>query len=191
MVVSTSTTILLAGFNGLAALVTFGMENPRNKYYNKIPDIKGNRLDDVHNALSPIVADVNKFTQDGEDGSIEKLTAEDQASIALADSTTPSDDFPELRQALDEYYEPPKVYRRCRRSRDGCYYSFVAGVILSILPVGFQRASLDGTLFDAISVGAYWVSAGTLIIGVIMFLSFMYHRSKLDKMTENADFQLD
>jgi len=191
MAVSTSTTILLAGFNGLAALVTFGMENPREQYYNKIPDVKENRIADVTNALGPIVADVNEFMQNGDDGSVEELTETNQATIALADSITPSDDLPGLRQALTDYYEPPKIYRRCRFSRDGCYYAFVPGVVLSLLPVGFQRASLDSTWFDAVSTVSYWLSAIALIIGVAMFLSFMYHRTKLDEMTENADFQLE
>lgn len=108
-------TVLITALGATGGFVTFAMENPRDKYKSSIVDVKENRVADVTNALGPIIADVNEFKREEDGESIEELTDEDEATVALAASLSPDDDLPEVREAIVDFYEPEETYERCRK----------------------------------------------------------------------------
>lgn len=174
----------------LAGLITFGMEHPRKQYLKSIPDVKNDRLAEVNNALGPIVSDVIEFMEQGDDGSAEDLTETDQATVALAESLSPSDDLPDVKEAIKNFYFPERVFKWCRRSHDACYVFFVSGVVLGIIPAAAETSVADDKIPGIASAVSYWGAAGATILGVVVFLVFLWLRSRLDNMTEAADFKL-
>jgi hypothetical protein len=180
-------TVLIAALGATGGFVTFAMENPRDKYKSSIVDVKENRVADVTNALGPIIADVNEFKREEDGESIEELTDEDEATVALAASLSPDDDLPEVREAIVDFYEPEETYERCRKCRDWTYSSFVISIILVLLPQLSRLLPLP----KIVSVGMFVASGVGLIGGVGLFFYFQRLRTQLDKMTESADFSLE
>lgn len=175
----------------LAGLITFGMEHPRDQYFDSISDVKDDRLAEVHNALGPIVSDVIEFMEEGDDGSAEDLTETDRATIALAGSLSPSDDLPDVKEAIKEFYFPERIFKWCRRSHDACYVFFVLGVVLGGVPAASETSIASDKIPGIISAVSYWGAAGATVLGVMLFAAFLILRSKLDHMTETADFKID
>lgn len=174
----------------LAGLITFGMDHPREQYLSSIPDVKNDRIAEVNNALGPIVSDVIEFMKDGEDGSIEELTETDRATVALAESLSPSDDLPDVKEAVKQFYRPERIFKWCRRSHDACYGFFVTGAVLGAVPAAADTSVAGEIIPGLLSAISYWGAAGATVIGVVVFFIFLWLRSKLDDMTEAADFKL-
>jgi len=189
-VVSPLSSLIFTAISGLAGLITFGMAHPKEQYYDQIPDVKENRIADVVNALAPIVSDVHEFMESGDNGSPEELTEVEMASVALADSLSPSDDLPDLKESVGDYYEPQKFYKRCRKLHDACYAAFVSGVILGLIPALISLELVVSGVPGYIGAVSYWLAALATLSGVLFFFTYLYYRNKLDSMTESADFQL-
>lgn len=181
-------TVLLGIVGSIGTFVTFAMENPRSEYYSKIPAVKEDRIADVANALGPIVADVHEFQSEHGGQSVESLTDYDRASVAVADSLSPDDDLPDLRDAIRDFYQPEQTYRRCRRARDWTYRSFVGSVLLAVIPLGSRFVSQSVSTLLSVS---YVLSGSSIVLGVVFFLWFQRSRENLDEMTEAADFSLE
>lgn len=191
MAIPSLSSLIFVLISTLAGLITFGMEHPRGQYYENIPDVKNDRLAEVTNALGPIVSDVIEFMQDGEDGSPEELTEIDRATVALADSISPSDDLPDLKSAMKEFYWPERVFKWCRRTHDSSYIFFVCGVVFGVIPAVNEINSISFQIPGLVGAVSYWLAAIATSTGIILFFSFLYLRSELDDMTEQADFKVE
>lgn len=177
----------IAALGVIGGFVTFAMENPRDKYKSSIVNVKENRVADVTNALGPIIADVNEFKRREDGESVEELTDEDEAAVALAASLSPDDDLPDVQEAIVDFYEPEETYERCRKCRDWTYAAFVLSIIFVLLPQISRLYPIPKVLITVMFSG----SILSLISGIGLFFYFQRLRTRLDEMTESADFSLE
>lgn len=188
---ATSFLNLIAPVIGLVGVfATFILEHPRG-YQSDIPEVKQNRLDDVCNALGPILSDSYDFVSESEDRAHEDLHEDERATIAVRKSITPVDDIPPLEESIDDFREPETAFKHCRLSYFASYILFLIAILAGAVPVVMEYTAGKIAYESAVSGVATATSLIAVVAGVITIFYFIYTNSRLDSMVESATFSLD
>lgn len=175
----------------VGAFATFVLEHPKDKYHSEITSIKENRLNDVCNALGPIISDCYDFAKTDDDSAHEELEQSERATVAVANSITPPDDVPPLQEAIQSFNEPERVYTRCRNAYYGSYILFFLAISSGAIPIIPEITGLESANYPMGMQILSGVSIVLLFVGILSILYFIYLNQRLDGMAESANFTLD
>lgn len=152
----------------IGTFATFVLEHPKEKYHQEISSIKENRLNDVCNALGPIISDSYDFAKTNDDSAHEELEQNERATVAAANSITPPDDIPPLKDAIKKFNEPEHCYQRCRQAYFGSYGMFFLAIITGGLPAIIDWSEQAISNQDVIFTVAIWLSSIFAFSGILI-----------------------
>lgn len=179
----------------IGGFATFVLEHPKEKYYEDIPAIKENRLNDICNALGPIVSSSYDFARsDEEDEDVEaheELEQNDRATVAVAESISPPDDIPPVRTAIEKFKKPEIIYGRCRRAYFLSYAMFFIAILCGGVPTVMNyTVNASGEQIVLLNI-CIWTSIIVAAIGICSIFYFIHMNQILDSMSESSQFSLD
>lgn len=180
---------ILTAVSAMASVVINYTDHPDDRYRSKVKDLRKNRWGEVAGALGEVIVEVITEADDSDDDEINDQPTDEAMYALVLQKKYNSELLEDVEMEVEEYEEPFRCYRTCRRSREKLSDRVLLGLLGGVASLVFAFLGTPlATIFVGLTSG---LALGALVSAANHFRIYRKARTNLDEMWEQYNFVED